>query len=384
MLGDMCSLWRGMFAAVLVVTACDSPATRGRRTAASADATTSTTGTSAEPSGSGSAMAPATLAVPDAGVAQDPAGVFADFRVSDAGGSRVIGFSADDAYLGYEHSSCDPCPQEFDFVSPRRPPVHLSYLYDPANANKPDYEARRARNDAAVDAALKGLGAERQQAPFKLRGPFPYEDLVFAYKVERQDHKGIVLVHFGLRVRGDDAVFLVHLALGPHPLWNPSPELAATLAKLPPAEREAQLRDHRKSYPVRDPDDIYMNVSRDGSELGFVAVARGAMWIEMGDLARRDTKTLVAETYNETGLRHHKAGAYERSSVYFARAAQVQPDVSLFHYNAACAFARLGRADSSETSLRTAIKLGGAAVRARAGRDEDFAGVRHQDWFRKL
>jgi hypothetical protein len=43
------------------------------------------------------------------------------------GSQRVIGFTKDDAYLGYQVSRCDPCPAEFEFESPTKPRVHLKY-----------------------------------------------------------------------------------------------------------------------------------------------------------------------------------------------------------------------------------------------------------------
>lgn len=46
-------------------------------------------------------------------------------------GPRVGGFSNDDRYLGYEISTCDPCPSEFTFVSPRAPAISMSYFYAP-------------------------------------------------------------------------------------------------------------------------------------------------------------------------------------------------------------------------------------------------------------
>jgi tetratricopeptide (TPR) repeat protein len=92
---------------------------------------------------------------------------------------------------------------------------------------------------------------------------------------------------------------------------------------------------------------------------------------------------LVAQTYNETGLAQHKQGNYTKSAAYFSKAAAVLPKTSLFHYNLASAFARLGDA-RTEPTLKTAISLGGRGVRLRAEKDPDFEGVKDAAWFRAL
>lgn len=193
-------------------------------------------------------------------------GPFAGFAVpKEARLARVIGFSADDTYLGYEFSSCDPCPQEYDFVSPNKPPLRFGYLWDPAHAHEPGYEARRKKHDDAVDAKVKQLSPDTYDPPFTLRGPFPYPDLAFAYEVERDDAKGIVIVRMGLRVQGEDPVLPIRLVLGPHPMRKPRAEDIRTWARLPKDEREKALREYEANFGVSEPDVVYMNVTKDGS-----------------------------------------------------------------------------------------------------------------------
>jgi tetratricopeptide (TPR) repeat protein len=221
----------------------------------------------------------------------------------------------------------------------------------------------KSHNDA-IEAKLTNLGVERNPAPYTLRGPFPFPDLAFAYQVSLDTAKGTEIVSMGLRVKGEEPVLPVRLVLGPNDAFNSSTN-----------KNEMQL--------TTDIDAIYANVTKDGSEIGFVANAHGMMWTDFAALARRKTTDLVSQTYNGTALRYHKAGKYEKGVFYFEKAASVAPTSALLHYNLACGYARAGDS-KAEPSLKRAIQLGGAATKARAKKDEDFTSVRESPWFKAL
>ena len=59
------------------------------------------------------------------------------------------------------------------------------------------------------------------------------------------------------------------------------------------------------------------------------------------------------------------------------------PSRELFAYNLACALART-RDPRAAIALGHAIVKGGDKVKARAAKDDDFADVRTESWFRAL
>jgi tetratricopeptide (TPR) repeat protein len=280
----------------------------------------------------------------------------------------VIGFTKDDTYLGYQVSRCDPCPAEFEFESSTKPRIHLGYRtsnqFNPLIESESAFEVRLKAHNDGVDAKLAALGVERNSDAYTLRGPFPFPDLAFAYRVSLDTVKGTEIVSMGLRVKGEDPVLPVRLVLGPNIAFNSSSSKDAL-----------QLST--------DIDAIYANVTKDGSDIGFVANVHGVMWTDFAAMARRKTADLVSQTYNETGLRYHTAGKYEKGVYYFEKAVAVAPKSALVHYNLACGYARAG--DSrAEANLKRAILLGGAQTKARAKKDEDFTSVRESPWFRAL
>ena len=180
--------------------------------------------------------------------------------------SRRVGFSNDDAWLGYEISTCDPCPQEFHFEARHGKPLSFSYYYDPGNH---DDEVEKKTN-AEVDAKLAKLDVAKAIDARKLRGPFPYPDLHFATKTETNAKTGVTTVSFGA-----NGVWAMKVTVGPMPMFS----------KAPAAE---------KSEYVVDPMLVYANVTRDGSEIGIVVIAHGPMWWEDGGVARMPTADFVA------------------------------------------------------------------------------------------
>jgi hypothetical protein len=273
---------------------------------------------------------------------------------------RRVGFSRDDAYLGWAISGCDPCPLAFHFESPRAPPIDIAYRWNPKDDGllPPEQAKKLADADAAkVDHILESLGIEKASNGRTLRGPFPYPDLVFATAHTPADAKGMVTLHFGARVVGHAPIFPIHIALGPHPGWPGASMHEPTLA--------------------------YANVTHDGSEIGVVAIANGDMWMEQGRVARMSTAKLVGEVYNDTAMGLYKRGRFADAAALFVSAEIANPNESLFPYNLACAYARSGDARAKE-ALERAIHIGGEAIKARARGDEDFAAVRDASWFRAL
>ena len=179
---------------------------------------------------------------------------------------RVVGYTKDDTWLGYEISTCDPCPSEFHFEAKGQEPMALSYYYDPGNH---DDEKEKATN-ADVDAKLAKLGLSKAVDARALRGPFPYPDLKLETKTESDPSTGDVTLSFGA-----NGVFPMKVTLGPMPLFSQVPA------------------DERDQY-ILDPMLVYANVTRDGSEIGIVVIARGPMWYEAGAVSRMRTTDFIA------------------------------------------------------------------------------------------
>ena len=274
--------------------------------------------------------------------------------------SRRMGFSKDDAYLGWAVSECDPCPVSYHFESPTKPPIDLRGRWEPKEDGQLDPKKAQALQDeanAAIERGLTELGVETAAAGRKLRGPFPYPDLVFAETSSRNDAAGSVTLHFGAEVIGEPAVFPIHIVLGPHP--------AGAYANM------------------QTPVVTYANVTRDGSELGVVAMTTGLMWVEFAGMKRMPTEKFVGQVYNDTGMALHLRGKFADAAKLFAEAEDASPRESLFSYNLACAYARAGD-ERAKDALARAIHHGGAAVKTRAQADADFAGARDAPWFRAL
>lgn len=330
------------------------------------------------------------ITIADAGVAT-PAPLasanprlFAELPAPDDGYmvSRPMGFSRDDEYLGWAISRCDPCPVDFHFDGRTKPALDFGYFYEPGN---PNGEALAKKHDAEVERKLKELGVERPGPKRALRGPFPYPELIFATAVDRDDFKGTVALLFGAKVEGYAPVFPVRVTLGPHSMFGkPMPAAEqARVAKLPPAERSKELRDWATQWLLRDPDLGYVNVTRDGAELGVVAVTGGSMWEEHGAAVRTSTKAFAAQVYNGTAMRFYQSSKLAQAAALFEKAEAADADESLYPYNLACAYARLGDV-RARGALARAIQRGGDKIKARARADADFAGVSKDAWFADL
>jgi hypothetical protein len=293
---------------------------------------------------------------------------------------RHTGFSADDAYLGYEVSRCDPCPTEFHFESPTKPALDFGYYYDPAHQD----DAVEKRQNADVERQLKVLNVSKGYAHV-LRGPFPFPDLVFATLTDRNDVRGTVSVLFGARVSGYAPVFPMRVELGPGPMFGTPmvPSEQARIAKLPPDERKKELHDWASQWLLGDPVLAYANVTHDGSEIGVVAMVSGVMWYETAGTARMSTKAFVGQVYNDTGMRFHRAAKFTQAAKLFEHAEGASPETSLFSYNLACAYAKAKDARAKD-ALGRAIQKGGDEIKTRARGDADFADVKTESWFKDL
>jgi hypothetical protein len=339
------------------------------------------------PSASASAAASASLSPNDASTATDPYAELPPIDATDSNlglGARVAGYSSDDKYLGWEISTCDPCPSEFHFRGPGVPAIDLRYHYDPAaDGELPADVAEKKRKavDDAVDARLRALGIAKVPAGRTLRGPFPYPDLVF-HVTTVSSQNGTVALLFGAHVSSEPSDLAVHpirIDIGPHPMLGSIPkEERARIAKLPPAERAKAQKEWDDQWEMRAPELAYANVTKDGRELGVVAIASGTMWYEAAGSARMETAAFAAQIYEEVGLRHAKAGDPTTAARWLAKAEAAEPTArSAYELAAALARAKDPKAkDALERALGRDPRL-----KAKLRTDSDFDGVRSEPWF---
>lgn len=314
--------------------------------------------------------------VPDAGppvpVATGPYAEMPAFGLGIVSAERVVGFSKDDRYLGYEVAPCDPCMGQFHFRGPGVPPIDFAWFQDPSL----DEEAatrKRAIEDAKVEKQLALLGAEHADKGRVLRGPFPYPELTFAARPTRDANERVGLL-VGAHVPGEEPVFPLRIDIGPHPMRGGAIPTEPGMKKYTREEWDAQ-------WTMQDPELAYVNVTRSGKELGAVAMAGGAMWFENGGVARMPAAAFAAQVYNDTGMRKLTAKENRAAAALFAKAEAAKPD-AVFAYNLACALAREDDA-AAEAPLARAIAKS-AAYRTRARKDTDFERVRAAPWFTKL
>jgi hypothetical protein len=326
------------------------------------------------------ATADATATGVPVGGALDP---YAEVPVLDNGGTlllpeRIVGFSSDDRYLGYEISVCDPCPSEFHFRGPGRPPIDLKYFWDPS-LDEEVAEKRRKAEDAFVEKKLTALGATPAKLGKKLRGPFPYRDLVFAAKDSRDASQRVSLL-VGAHLPDEEPVFPMRIELGMHPMRTSVKPTDPQFSHLPPAERDKQVAEVIAGFDFNEAQLAYINVTKDGREIGAVAEVSGSYWFENGGIARMPTGSFVAQIYNDTGMRKLTKNDNGAAANLFAKAEAADPESPVHAYNLACAAARLRDATRAELALARAIKKRDA-YRERARHDHDFDGVRSDPWF---
>ena len=219
------------------------------------------------------------------------------------GSDRVVGFSSDDRYIGFGVSTCDPCPEQFHFRGPGVPALDFAYFYDPGtDDDEATHAAREKANDAKVEATLARLGASKVKDYRVLRGPFPFPDLVFAAKSSRSAQGGVTL-DVGAHVVGEEPVFPIHIPLGMHPISHSSGIPKEVVLEL--------MHDARLGY---------LNVTKDGHDIGAVGIARGDYWWESGATARMPTTAFVAQVYDATGRKRLAAGNVAGAEELFTKA----------------------------------------------------------------
>jgi hypothetical protein len=298
------------------------------------------------------------------------------------------GFTKDDTYLGYFVTTCDMCAGEYRFEGPNVKAFKLGYLQDPSFDSSVTAEKKKA-HDAIVDAKVADLGLEPAEKGRKLRGPFPYPDLIFATKAT-EARPGSVTRWLGARVATlpeEPPVFPLRADVAQHMMADRMPEdEKERISKLPPDERAALEWDWKKNWTMFAPLLLYANVTRDGREIGMVALARGAMHYADGAVARMSTAAFAARVYNDTGMRRMQAKDYATATALFEKAARADPEQSLYSYNLACGLARTHDTRAKDALVRAiaAAREKGPDVKTRATKDPDFESVKSEAWFSDL
>ena len=121
-------------------------------------------------------------------------------------------------------------------------------------------------------------------------------------------------------------------------------------------------------------------ISPNGKELGVVSHGTGASGMNRFDLRVISVKSLVSQTYNDSGFAHHKKGEYARAAELFHKAIAAEPNNKVARYNYACALAKL-KHPGTQVALLAAITVGGDKVKSRASKDPDFVDVKNEPWF---
>lgn len=245
---------------------------------------------------------------------------------SDVAG-RPAGYSSDGAFLGACVSACDPCPLACSFRGNNGASRAFSDFYAPSNPKVRAVEASRLSDEekekriaalevtehASFEKSLAALALTKGPPGRPLSGPFPYLDLALASKGEVSPRSGEAILSFGAAVDGEDPVYPIRIALAPHPMWNGPLSLdPKVLAKLDAAGKK-KLQDEtraelRSQFGLSEPELVYVDVSKDGSELGVVAFVTGPMWYESARETRTPLRGFVAKIYEETATRREKRG----------------------------------------------------------------------------
>jgi hypothetical protein len=175
----------------------------------------------------------------------------------------------------------------------------------------------------------------------------------------------------------------MRIELGRHPMRNRTKSTDEQFAHLPPVEREKAIAEMLESFDLHEAQLAYINVTKDGGEIGAVAEASGTMWFETGGVARMPSASFAAQIYNDTGMRKLGKNDNAAAADLFAKAEAARPDSAVHAYNLACATARMRDAARAAPALERAIKKS-ASFRDQARRDHDFDGVRSDPWFATL
>ncbi len=216
----------------------------------------------------------------------------------------------------------------------------------------------------AKEENLEGVGPPREmmRLPPPPSGTFAYGGdfvLTVAEIAPTTDKNGFVVVpgrvKIGAQLPGEEAVWVFHPL--PPPPCEPLPEICM----------EAQLNG--------------LSVSPNGQELAAFVYTRLPSHGSIVRATRMAVATFASLVFNDTGMAHHRKGAWRKAAELFTRAVYADPSRELPAYNLACALARAGDA-RAEQALAHALERGGTAVRERAAKDKDFDSVRTTPWFR--
>lgn len=231
---------------------------------------------------------------------------------------RALGLTKDGRHFGHCHSPCDPCGSRCRFVELATGKTTVKNTAD-EHRGEPDYKATAA--EVAANAFLEAQFDEGPVPPTRaLRGPFPYDDIVFATETVNDGAAGTTTLRFGAKIMGEAPVFPFSLTLGPHPMSRKTPNFAKGLS---PGERAAALADYRAAFSITPAALARVDVSPDGKHFGFVAFSRGTGWYETSDMLVMPTAKLVAQLYKAAGLAAQQAKRHEVAATLFAKAAAV-------------------------------------------------------------
>ncbi len=125
-------------------------------------------------------------------------------------------------------------------------------------------------------------------------------------------------------------------------------------------------------------------MTKDGADIGAVAIARGSSWFEAGATSRMSTAAFVGQVYNDTAMRRHLSHEpHEDAADLFAKAEAARPEEPAILVQSRL----LARTETRSRSpkLRSAERSRRAArASPRAQKDGDFDAVRSEAWFTKL
>ncbi len=121
-------------------------------------------------------------------------------------------------------------------------------------------------------------------------------------------------------------------------------------------------------------------LSPDGEHLAVVGHSFAGEFSDTFSLGVATARDVASRAYNDAGFAHHKRKDYAKAVELFTKATFADLGNKVAPYNLACACA-LAKSPCAEPALREAVKRGGDAVKTRAKRDRDLAGVAAEPWF---
>ncbi len=302
---------------------------------AAAVAAAAASGANAAAAAGGDALtAPVSFGAPAAVVVEPPI----KLKQSEGGDhAKTVGWSKDSTELAVCSEGAGMGALECQFLKPGGKVEKVSG-FDPANGVDADKTAKlKAR------LASKGYGAAEKEWPYA-------SEMVLTWVSTREEANGTCRLRSGAKVNG--------AASASYPAY---------------VETKGALGMHAES----------LSISPNGKWIGLVTHSSSGEGTDKFELRALAVTSVVAQTFNDAGFAHHKKGEYSESAALFHKAAAVEPQSKLATYNYACALGRLKHA-GTEAALKTAIEVGGDAVKKRAAKDADLAAVATEPWFLTL